>query len=140
MSNEFKIEAGKYYRMRNGVRVCVAATNKPGSHNVLGWSDDGHIGAWLPSGKFSADTNTGSDIISEWVEPERIPWEHLPKWCRWWAKDANGRECGYEVRPECTTNVWFREQDSGIVYLPNALFSNYTGDWRNSLRERPEGV
>lgn len=140
MSNELKIEAGKYYRMRNGVRVCVAATNKPGSHNVLGWSDDGHVRAWLPSGKFLADTNTGGDIISEWVEPERIPWEHLPKWCRWWAKDDNGNECGFEFMPTQSSYCWAGSESGGAVYLPAKFNSNYTGDWRKSLRERPEGV
>lgn len=141
MSNQLNIEAGKYYQLRNGVRVCVAATNKPGCHNVLGWSDDGRVRAWLPSGKFFADANTSSDIISEWVEPERIPWDHLPKWCRWWVKQPCGTEWGTEMNPAILEDSWLiNDGKRGCIRLPQSLHSNYTGDWRNSLRERPEGV
>lgn len=141
MSNELKIEAGKYYRMRNGECAYVAAANKPGFHSAVGWSNDGLVRVWLPSGKFFADTNTGGDIISEWVEPERIPWEHLPKWCRWWAKNGDGQEWGIEKLPLHDGYSWItNDGKSSCVRLPKHLHSNYTGDWRNSLRERPEGV
>lgn len=139
MSKEFKIESGKYYRMRSGHRVYVVATNKPGTHNVLGWTDSGNVSAWMNGGQFRAEASTQSDIISEWVEPERIPWEHLPKWCKWWAKDGNGAEWGYLDRPTFEYGIHFTESDYICPVLPEN-YSNYTGDWRQSLRERPEGV
>ena len=144
MSNELKIEAGKYYRLRSGLRVYVAATNKPGPYPIVAWHDSGVVEQYIQSGKYyqSGDEH-GSDIISEWVEPERIPWEHLPKWCRWWAKDADGSERGYSGPPDPQAGYWYAgagEQQFGFARLPQNLHSNYNGDWRNSLRERPEGV
>ena len=141
MSKELKIEAGKYYRMRNGDHVYVVATNKPGTHSVIGWSDNGQIRAWLPTGQFLADSSTGGDIISECVEPERIPWEHLPKWCKWGVKNGDGQEWGAEKLPVHDAISWItNDSKSGCIRLPKHLHSNYTGDWLQSLRERPEGL
>lgn len=141
MSNELKIEAGKYYRLRNGERVCVAATNKPGAHKIVGWSDQGDLYVWQPSGVFLNGGAGLTDIISEWVEPERIPWEHLPKWCRWWVKNVDGREWGTEKQPTHDGYSWDTNDGKfGCIRIPKHLYSNYTGDWCNSLRERPEGV
>ena len=131
MSKEFKIEAGKYYESDNGKKFYVCATNKPGVYPVIGWFEDGMIAMYPP--------NT-SHLVSEWAEPERIPWEHLPKWCKWWAKDGNGTESGFELKPTLVSSCWAGSEVGGAVYLPPKFQSNYTGDWRQSLRERPEGV
>lgn len=139
MSNELKIEAGKYYRLRNGERVYVALTDKPGDKPIVGWRADNQPFDWRDDGSHHGMDSSRFDIISEWVEPERIPWEHLPKWCRWWAKDQNGEEWGYRGIPEIYGSRFCGASRLSCPVLPEN-YSNYTGDWRNSLRERPEGV
>jgi len=141
MSNELKIEAGKYYRMRNGERAYVALTNKPGAKPIVGWRDGGQPHEWTTDGShFDSGIEALYDIISEWVEPERIPWEHLPKWCRWWAKDKDGAEWGFRYQPLPESFSWQSTAARSACPVLDEHRSNYTGDWRNSLRERPEGV
>lgn len=142
MSNEFKIEAGKYYRLRSGERAYVALTNRPGEKPILGWLDDGQLLDWHDDGSRHGMDPSRFDIVGEWVEPERIPWEHLPKWCRWWAKDSTGTEWGYRNKPESAYAFFITKDDEDDFICPvlPENYSNYTGDWRNSLRERPEGV
>ena len=141
MSKEFKIEAGKYVALRNEMRAYVVATNKPGIRNILGWIDDGTSYMWLGNGRIRPSNETAFDIISEWVEPERIPWEHLPRWCKWWVKQPCGTEWGTEKPPLHNDVSWLvNEAEYGRTRLPRSLNSNYTGDWRQSLRERLEGV
>ena len=144
MSKELKIEAGKYYRRRDGHRVFVCATNKPGSHPVVAWDDLGGVDEHAESGRLYAEADGAEstfDIVSEWTEPERIPWEHLPKWCKWWVHNADGQEWGTEKEPTHNGISWtVNDGKSGCIRIPRSLNSNYTGDWRQSLRERPEGA
>lgn len=141
MSEELKIEAGKYYWMRNGERVYVALTNKPGYRPIVGWTDSGRGFDWTARGvELPAQTGNDFDIISEWTEPERIPWEHLPRWCKWWAKDEDGGEWGFRYIPECGARRWASTNIRSACPVIDEHRSNYTGDWRTSLRERPEGV
>lgn len=138
MSKEFKIEAGKYYRIRKNLRAYVVATNKPGASPIFGWLEDGEPHEWTECGSRYEGFHSDSDIISEWVEPERIPWEHLPRWCRWWAKDEGGGEWGYRLMPT-VGSVGYCSGDEYFCPVLTEHRSNYTGDWRTSLRERPEG-
>jgi hypothetical protein len=141
MSKELKIEAGKYYRRRDGHRVYVIATNKPGINPIIGWSDSGWMLDFLPTGKVEIGADNNYDIVSEWTEPDRIPWEHLPKWCKWWVHNADGQEWGTEKEPTHNGISWtVNDGKSGCIRIPRSLNSNYTGDWRQSLRERPEGA
>ena len=132
------IEAGKFYRRRDGRRIYVSATNKPDNMPVVGWDDHGRLYEFYPDGRFDIEEHS-ADLISEWRDELVIPWEHFPAWCKWWAKDADGSERGYSVKPYSEAGYWYAglgEQEFGFARLPNSLRSNYTGDWRESLTER----
>jgi len=60
-----------------------------------------------------------------------IDWKQAPKSARWWAVDADGLAHWY-CAPNIAafTNFWFAEA------TPAPKFG-FTGDWRNSLVERP---
>lgn len=61
-----------------------------------------------------------------------IDWKQAPKLARWWAVDANGQAnwfCAPDIAPR--TDFWFSEP------IPAPGFG-FTGDWRQSLVERPK--
>lgn len=60
-----------------------------------------------------------------------VDWKQAPKRAHWWAMDANG-EANWFLTPSIMsfTDFWFAEQ------LPAPSF-HYTGDWHESLVERP---
>ena len=61
-----------------------------------------------------------------------IDWKLAPKDARWWGIDGYG-EAHWFCKPnvQAFTDFWFSE--------PIAAPSGYTGDWKNSLIERPQG-
>lgn len=128
-----KIEAGKYYKTAAGKRFYCASTNRPGPYPIVGWLDN------TDRVFFSADgTNmwTSLNLISEWVEP--IPWDTLfPDWVKWFSVDEDGTQCGFENKPELCQYYWICT-GSGYIVLPDHLRIPYTGNWRESLQERPE--
>lgn len=84
---KLQLEAGKYYRTRDGDKVFVAALNlfdDASDHPVaviIGNNDDEDDLQWYsPEGRLNAYSFSpkGSDIVSEWVEPKRIKgWVNL---------------------------------------------------------------
>lgn len=70
------LEAGKYYRTRDGRKAVVigcspfASTNS--NYRVAGFIEDFSIGAaWKTDGKWG-DGLDNRDLVAEWVEPKRI--------------------------------------------------------------------
>lgn len=62
----------------------------------------------------------------------RIDWKRAPKEARWWALDEDGRAHWF-VAPNVAayTDFWFSEP------IPAPRFG-FTGNWRESLTERPD--
>jgi len=63
---------------------------------------------------------------------DAIDWTQAPKRARWWAMDANGLahwHCEPNIAP--FTDFWFGEQVSAPIF-------GYTGDYKQSLTERPK--
>ena len=79
------------------------------------------------------------EAVDEW-QPD---WSQAPDWANWWVAVANqsGKITGgwfYDVEPD------FGESKGVSIYCSsnsNSILTDsfgYTGDWRNSLRKRPE--
>lgn len=80
----FKLEAGKYYKTRDGRKVQVHV-NRPGEDNVsYPWYHDNGAGdisvfhGLKYSGKSCVD-ESGSDIVSEWQDPAESPIREVTK-------------------------------------------------------------
>lgn len=60
-----------------------------------------------------------------------IDWKQAPRNARWWAVDANG-EAHWFFPPDVAarTDFWFHEPQPAPAF-------GFTGDWRQSLTERP---
>lgn len=69
------------------------------------------------------------DIDDEW-QPD---WSQLPSVARYWAMDGCGMCNVYENEPEICGSQW----DFGGAICECDSFG-YKGDWRNSLRKRPQ--
>ena len=62
-------------------------------------------------------------------------WSQAPEWAIAWTYDKNAALWWSEF-PEIHINIWFI--DGGAWQCADAPLFGYTGDWRNSLRKRPE--
>lgn len=66
------------------------------------------------------------------VEVMMIDWNEAPKGALWWAMDANG-QAHWLLVPNVApfTNFWYSEQVPAPSY-------GYSGNWKESLTERPD--
>lgn len=67
-------------------------------------------------------------------------WSLAPDWAKWWAMDKDGDANWYALKPFVGID-YFQNQDSSAEHRAflGTLNFGYTGDWRESLRMRPEG-
>lgn len=64
-------------------------------------------------------------------------WSQAPDWANWWAVDGSEQAYWYSLKPRLNNyQNDFREYDGANNNAPSF---DYKGDWRDSLRERPEG-
>ena len=73
---------------------------------------------------------------SEW-QPD---WSQAPDWANWWAMDENKntRWIYSELEQPYISDIFLRWCAVGRFDSEDAPSFGYTGDWRNSLRKRPE--
>lgn len=74
-------------------------------------------------------------------QPEAIQnyepdWNQAPDWANWWGVDEDGQSHWYDVKPDLDVNEWAMGLGADD-YSKSIEFSQYTGDWQNSLRKRP---
>ena len=74
--------------------------------------------------------------IEEW-QPD---WSQAPDWANWWAMDGDKktRWIYSELEQPYTSDTYLRWFAVGRFDSADAPSFGYTGNWRNSLRERPE--
>jgi hypothetical protein len=134
-----KIEKGKFYRTRGGEKVEVLTTERKDRCSVVTMYENGDIIVLYMNGAyFNTKAEHEADIISEWTEPVEIPWSDYPTWCKWVAMDNSGKWFGYYgEKPKLYSDTW---GDSDLNYnrIPTDYQPrNFTGDWTESLFERP---
>ena len=70
-----KLEAGKYYRTRDGQKAFIGATDPFGNaethYKAVGFTDGGYC-HWAIDGRFWSSKEDGLDIVSEWKEPREF--------------------------------------------------------------------
>lgn len=72
------------------------------------------------------------DLSQEYWQPD---WDKAPEWAKWWAMDADEECYWFENEPEIESVTWFPINVSEVGRAPSF---DYTGNWKESLRERPE--
>ena len=85
-------------------------------------------------GKLKQDQqNHHDDLVSIGLEEWQPDWSQAPAWANWYAY-CDKSNCGiwYDFEPHIHNGSWF-----GNRCLYTGKFE-YQGDWRNSLRKRPE--
>jgi len=136
-----KIEKGKFYRTRGGVKAEIYSTDNPKPYPIHGrlFSQKANsVLSWTQEGKYdNSHCECGVDIIAEWKDAPDIDWSSVPKWFNYWAQDENGAQCFYANKPEiCGDHFWFAGVGFGIMAVPTEYRVKYTGDWKYSLTER----
>lgn len=66
-----------------------------------------------------------------------IDWSLSPKWANWWAMDLNKSCFWFANKPEIINEEEFFDDGNGSKHII-APSLNYQGDWKQSLRKRPE--
>lgn len=90
-----KLEAGKYFKTRDGRKAYVAAIAPEeigAAYPAIGWLGD-QLDNWLTDGRYMRSGNDESeDLIAEWIEPEA-----KAEWCLYAYKDRSGNVYNYDT-------------------------------------------
>ena len=72
------------------------------------------------------------DLSQEEWQPD---WDQAPKWANWWVMTSKGVPIWIDSEPRISDNGLYWCLPRGNTEAPSF---NYQGDWKDSLRERPE--
>lgn len=138
------ITPGAIVRLRDGSKARIYATDGGAPWNV-------HGALWTPSAWISADWADACytteehelDIVGPWVdEPDAGKlWPLLPPWIKWVAVDKYPSACdgwhGYSEKPRRNDHceIW---DGRDPIRIPPTCAPTFTGDWKDSLCERPK--
>jgi len=82
------------------------------------------------------------DIIGPWIDKPDCSalWPLLPPWIKWLAVNDNNEWCGYHQEPRKNlSGGWLNTHSTiGVCYVPKDYAPIYSGDWKDSLVERPQ--
>lgn len=138
---DLKIEAGKFYRTRDGRKAGIYRTdvNHP-EYSIHGYviDSDGveYSLNWRSNGRISSIEEFKIDLIEEWKEPLDFDWDCLPKWRNAYiAMDEDGGWYAFSNEPKQGSCYFYDHATTGIPkdYQPK----NFTGDWTDSLFKNP---
>lgn len=139
---KLKIEAGKFYRTRDGRKAGIYRTDAKGKRPIHGYIVDSEENAfcWYKGGySFSnRDVKYENDLISEWQEPLDFDWNCLPKWAnKYIAADPRGN--WFSSNSKITFVRWGLNNQTDILgYIPKEYQpKNFTGNWEDSLFKNP---
>ena len=108
-----------------------AEADKRGEEEIDKWSDE--LSNILKLSKFKPlELQPDS---KEW-QPD---WSQAPSWANWWSVDENGTANFSGKKPNIEGRQWvYYSAASESPCHTEAPSFGYTGDWRNSLRKRPQ--
>lgn len=144
MSNEhLKIEKGHFYRRRDGVKCECVATDLNGRSNdrigFLSCENNRSFFSTTEDGYWWDDKEESSkDITSFWTDKPTYNWPAMPAWANWATIDENGEVWWWETKPEKSSDAWINRPFKGGIIPIQYAPTNYTGDWKDSLVERPK--
>ena len=95
------------------------------------------VDAWAYADAMQAevDKRKPSGLPEALKEEWQPDWSQAPDWANWWAMDADSDCYWFENKPEIMSVTWLPFNASEVGDAPTF---NYQGNWRNSLRKRPQ--
>lgn len=88
-----------------------------------------------------ATIGTGYEVEAKYVPQTGEPdWQEAPDWAQWWAVDMIGRAYWYRDKPIADDPVWVPSGGIEKDRLKTAKAYGFSGNWDESLRERPKTV
>lgn len=134
-----KIEAGKYYRTRDGRKACVICTdNYENETYPVILSIEGYVITATCDGRYTGSGPHLNDIVAEWIDkPELPPGVVLPSWAnKAMAMDADGSWHCYASIPEIgKPDQWMLSVlgSTQFYVIPRNCTPKWKGDWKDSL-------
>lgn len=137
-----KLEIGKEYVTRNGLKVKIYDIAESGEYPVVaGVLTGSNI---LPN-IYTKEGITGIDdlnIVGEWQDPLGFDWSCLPPWTNEYvAMDEDGKWWAFSKKPTCGMEAkgsWWRLGGGEALLIPvNYAPKNFKGSWENSLFKNP---
>lgn len=93
---------------------------------------------YVPAGSAEAVTITGPSMPPPKPAPPVVNWSAMPAWAKWVAMDGDQRWFHYSELPSLLDDRW---RTTAHIYasglIPEAFRPTFSGDWRDSLCERP---
>lgn len=135
-----EIKPGKW-KMRNGECAVVEFISAANSMYVaIGYIEASRsILTWTRDGKEWAHSDSPKDLIEPWTNKPVVNWAAMPAWAKWVAMDEDGHWWWFDKKPRELSTWW--EEDGGYCgRIPVSHVPSFTGDWRDSLVERPAQV
>ena len=126
-----KLEMAHEYALQLSKNPSVTATHNDKDIASRAWAYADAMQAEADKREEEKQSKHVFETIEEW-QPD---WSQAPEWANWWAMDAD-RDCyWFENKPETMSVTWLPFDASDVKPTPSF---GYTGDWRESLRKRPE--
>ena len=83
-----------------------------------------------------ADKRLNADVEATDASKWQPDWGQSPEWASWWAMDLDNTQAHwYEVEPVADSIAWRRRTRT----CKQAPSFGYQGNWKDSIRKRPEG-
>jgi len=138
------IKPGAFVALRNGEKARIYATDGTAAYPIHGAILE-HNGwtakVWHSTYYLEEGHNDVYDIISAWIDKPDCSalWPLLPPWIKWVAQDSNGLWYGYPTKPAFNSCNWaaVNNTDWYYMHIPKSYAPIYSGDWKDSLVERP---
>jgi len=139
------IKPNTFVKLRDGSKARIYATDGgPKPYNVHGaiWQET----HWNPREwagcQYTIEPNHYRDIIGPWIDKPNCDklWPLLPPWIKYLAMDANNEWYSYSLKPyQWQGGNWFHNSlECSVCYVPKDYAPIYSGDWKDSLVERPK--
>lgn len=142
-------EVGKYYATKEGHRAeCIC--NRPTRSEfilltVFAVEIDDDIVIATPSGRFYRKGGLPTvSIVGPWIDKPIVDWSKMPAWFDgviMFPRQSPWQWSGYYgSRPYINDELetWMCPPDAYWFVIPEAYAPKWTGDWRDSLVERPK--
>lgn len=140
-----KIEAGKEYRTRKGLKARIYATDgitrypiHGATLDAAGWTST----TWTETGDYQHGISSNPcDLVAEWSDVPEFDWSNVPLWITHITMDSDGGWWGFDVKPVLKRgqSQWFCRDEGQVTFRIPSRFEPTPApkDWKKSLLTRP---
>ena len=138
------IKPGAFVKLRDGSKARIYATDGADPWTVHGavLKESNWIAIDWAGVEFKPAEKADYDIIGPWTDKLNCDklWPLLPPWIKYLAMDANNEWYSYSLKPYAgLSSNWFHNSlECSVCYVPKDYAPIYSGDWKDSLVERPQ--